>query len=220
MPRTQRLLVLYGGQTYLGMEVARFARAMEHQVICVVDGPMPSMEHPWMHGVQWVGAAHLTESTTSLELSPNALIYCDTTLWDGGQGRFQEILYDRPLRLAAAAAAAPQVPRFVFRSSIPHPLLPASYSWWYARAEQALLALPLDPVILRMPVLYGPDRPDSALARVAQRLLRPFMGGASNRSLRVDQAALATLRAALEPGPGGIVEPAEIAAAGDVMIPQ
>ena len=220
MGRQQRVLLIFGGQTYLGLEVARFARAMEHRVISVVPGAPPPLEHPWMHGVQWIDQAHQEDSVASLAVQPGAMIYCDTALWDGGQGRFQEILYRRPLGLAEEAAAFLRPPRFVFRSSIHHPLLPASFSWWYRRTEEALMALPLEPVILRMPLLYGPDRPDSTIARVAQRLLRPVVGGPDAPALRVEQAALATLRAALEPGPGGIMEPPEIAVAGDVMIPQ
>lgn len=210
-------LLVFGAQTYLGQEVARFGRALGHKIFALVEGTtIPEPVHPWMHGVQWVG-----ESFSSIQVfeaqEPLAIIYCDTTLHRGSRDRsFRRVLSERPAELIVAASQTRReaLPRFVLRSTIDQPLLPSAFTIQSRQAEEILLNSPLPSAIFRLPLLYGPDRPDSVFAMALTRLFPPLA------ALRVETAALAMLRAALDPHISGILHPDEIARIGDVMIAQ
>ena len=221
--RHQRVtLVVYGMHTYLGREVARFGRAMGHRVVGVVDGPIPEFDQPWMHGIEW--------NDTSDPLTPPwpdgppaAVLYCDTTLY-GQRRRFERILVDRPTQLIETVQQLTPTPCFVLRSTIDQPLLPSGYTAGCRRAEQRLANADIDSAVLRLPLIYGPDRPDSVAAMmIAESLSRlPVISDGLHNpvSLRVETAALAALRAGLEPDVSGLLSPDDIAQLGDVMIPQ
>ena len=217
-------LMVFGAHTYLGQEVARFGRAMGHRMIACTDKEsLPKPEHPWMHGVHWV-----TNPEPDLHIWPDgppaALLYCDTTLFDGQHRSFQEILVQRPGRLVNKALPLRPPPRFIFRSTIPQPFLPSSFTTSSRRIEDRIADSTLPFAVLRFPLLYGPDRPDSVAARVVMSAVSrlPFISSiqAFPISMRVETAALAMLRAALEPSISGFLEPEEIARIGDVMIAQ
>lgn len=224
-------LFVFGAPTYLGREVARFGRAMGHRIIAVADGSIPERDEPWMHGVHWVTGPepNWKEWQDWPEGPPLAFIYCDTALWNGGPlssagGRFEEVLLRRPCRLMEVAQSMEHSPRFLLRSTLDQPLLPRAFTTFSRRAEDRLKNSALDSVIFRMPILYGPDRPDSVAAMmIASGLARlPFASPQTQvlSSLRVETAALAMLRAALEPEIEGILLPPDIARIGDVMIAQ
>lgn len=222
MRHQQRTLIVYGIDTYLGREIARFGRAMGHRMVAVVDGEIPEFNEPWLHGIHW-----MTDSDPMIadwpQGPPAAVIYAATVL-SGSPRRFQWVLADRPHRLAQQAAQLRGSPRFVLRSTVAQPLLPAAYTSQCRRAETLIADVDIETTILRCPILYGPDRPDSAAAMMIAEVLRriPIRSVARNvpATLRVETAALAGLRAALEPDVTGIVEPDDIARLGDVMIPQ
>ena len=219
MNRQRRTVLIYGARSYLGGEVARFGRAMGHRMVAVVNGSIPERDQPWMHGVHW---------TTDFDAliadwpqgPPAAIVYCDTALWDGGRGRFDRLLVQRPKRLFEAAQTLRPPPRFVLRSTVDQPFLSSKYTAACRRAEQLLADSSLDSVILRLPLLYGPDRPDSVAAMMVSEAVRRAARRPDLAPMRVERAALAALRAALEPDLSGILEPAQIARVGDVMIPQ
>ncbi len=221
--RHQRVtLLVYGMRTYFGREVARFGRAMGHRIVGVVDTEPPPLDEPWMHGIHWAFETDpLTEQWP--DGPPRAIIYCDTTL-HGHRGRFEEILVERPRRLIARARQLEPTPRFVLRSTVDQPLLPSGYTAHSRRAESIVAGADIPAVILRLPLVYGPDRPDSIAAMaVLEALGRLPLASIADRTpptMRVETAALAALRAALEPDVSGILEPDEIARFGDVMIPQ
>lgn len=215
-------LLIFGARTYLGREVARFGRAMGHRIVASVDGALPRMEAPWMHGIHW-----MTDTDPLIadwpDGPPRAIIYCDTTL-HGPRHRFRWVLADRPRQLIDRAGEIEPTPRFVLRSTVDQPLLPSAFTTESRRAERLVADSPLEAAILRLPILYGPDRPDSVAAMTVAEALRriPLQSVTGNipATMRVETAALAALRAALEPDVTGILEPSEIAQVGDVMIPQ
>lgn len=222
--RHQRVtLLIYGLRTYLGREIARFGRAMGHRIVGVVADSIPQRDEPWMHGIHWVrGDESVIEAWS--DNPPAAIVYCDTTLWGGDRGRYEEILVRRPRQLLEAAREHLPSPRFVLRSTVAQPLLSSEYTTYHRRAEQLVARSELPHCILRLPLLYGPDRPDSVAAMMVLRALarlpiRPADPGALQK-MRVERAALAGLRAALEPDMEGIYYPDDIARIGDVMIPQ
>lgn len=219
MRRNRVTLFVYGSKTYLGREVARFARAMGHRTVGIVDGEIPEPTEPWMHGIHWVSEGNPLEQTWP-DPPLRAILYCHTALWDGDRHRFEEILYDRPRQLIESAQRGELRPRFVLRSTVPQPLLPSGHLRFHRKAEEVVLRSDLPSAIFRLPLLYGPDRPDSVAAMVATRILRRAMASGLTAPMRVETAALAMLRAALEPEIEGIFEPEEIEGLGDVMIAQ
>lgn len=222
MKHRRATLVIYGMHTYLGAEIARFGRAMGHRMIGVVDGPPPPKTAPWMHGIHWVSDTDPLEAQWP-QTPPEAICYCDTAL-SGSHRRFREVMVERPRRILQRLADAPDSPRFAYRSTVPQPLLPGRHTETARRGEEMIAGFDLPAAIFRMPILYGPDRPDSVAAMLIAEFLErtPFdpFDSAARRCLRVETAALAMLRAALEPEIAGIIEPDEIARLGDVMIPQ
>ena len=222
MRHQQRTLVVYGIDTYIGREIARFGRAMGHRMVAVVDEPIPEFDEPWLHGIQWVTDTDPLVADW-LQGPPAAVIYVATVL-SGSQRRFQWVLADRPHRLAQRASQLQPSPRFVLRSTVAQPFLPAVYTSQCRRAEALIAKVNIEATTLRCPILYGPDRADSVAAMVITEVLRriplPAVARHVPTTLRVETAALAGLRAALEPDVTGIVEPDDIAHLGDVMIPQ
>lgn len=222
MPPQRVTLIVYGSHSYLGQEVARLGRAMGHRIVVAVDGTPPSLDAPWMHGVHWTSDTDpLTQSWPEAPLV--AAIYCQTALWDGATGRFNRLIVDALNDVLAAATGRKRPPRIVLRSTIAQPLLPAGYTAAHHRAETLVLRSPLPSAIFRLPLIYGPDRPDSVAAMAITNLLRRWplgQSGADLAPMRVELAALAMLRAALEPRFSGIFDPPAIATMGDVMIAQ
>ena len=219
-------LVVVGLRTYLGREVCRFGRALGHRMVAVVDGQPPELTEPWMHGIHWMTDTDpLTASWPDDPLA--AILYCDTTLWEGdlwegGRRSFEEVLLKRPQQLMEAAAEHTPPLRFVLRSTVRQPFLPSRFTAFCREAERRLVDTDLPSSIFRLPLLYGPDRPDSVAAMAISRILSrlPLLGGRAPRTMRVETAALAMLRAALEPDICGVFKPDDIARLGDVMIAQ
>ncbi len=216
-------LLIDGMNTYLGREVARFGRAMGHRMVGIVDDSIPALEEPWMHGIHW-----MTDRDKALygwpEGPPAAIVYTDTALWNGDRRRFEEILVRRPSQWVDSASQLDPPPRFVLRSTIDQPLLSSRFTACYRRTEEVIGQSSLSSAILRFPLLYGPDRPDSVAAMMVLRGLRRIPLGSNKRPfpppMRVETAALACLRASLEPDLTGLFGPEDIARIGDVMIPQ
>ena len=215
-------IVVFGLRTYVGREIARFGRAMGHRIVAVVD-EIPPFDAPWMHGIHWT-RTEAADIDSPFEGPPTAIVYCDTALWDGGRGRFRQVLFERPRYLLRAVSSWDHPPRFVYRSTPPQSLLPSGFTAYARRMENEMARSALSSVILRLPLLYGPDRPDSVAAMMMAESLRrlPLASITSYRpaTMRVETAALAALRGCLEPDIQGILDPEDVARIGDVMIPQ
>ncbi len=214
----QHNLVIFGATTALGREVACLGRALGHRIFAVYQGDPPTLEEPWMHGVQWLPLADVDLT----ELRPRSVLYCDTALVETATGDRAEILRDRPRRLIAEAESLDPPPRFVLRSTVDQPFAPEAFTTLSRETEQALTASTLRHVILRMPLLYGPERPDSVAAMMitqGARLL-PGLHRPDLRPLPIPMAAMAMLRASLEPDTPSLLTTEEIAHLGDAVIAQ
>ena len=215
-------IVVFGLRTYLGREIARFGRAMGHRIVAVVDA-IPEFDAPWMHGIHWT-RAEAADFDSPFSIPPKAVVYCDTALWDGGRGRFREVLFERPRHLLRDISSWDHPPRFVYRSTPPQSLLPSGFTAYARRMEAEIARCSLSSLILRLPLLYGPDRPDSVaammIAESLHRLPLDSIASYTPATMRVETAALAALRGCLEPNMEGILEPEDVARIGDVMIPQ
>ncbi len=223
MHRSRQTLVIDGIDHYAGAEIARFGRAMGHRIIGLVDGPLPDPEdfqHPWMHGVIWLSDP---QALSDLDFAdhPRALILFRHSLYNGARQRFQSTHVHRIRSLLALVDHWPRTAHVVFRSTVAQPLLPRAYTDTLHAAESLLQPFAPNLTIMRTPLLYGPDRPDSLLAfTLSQALNRlPFARSLIPSPLPVETAALAALRAALEPDPPTLLTPDDIASYGDVMIP-
>ncbi len=219
----RQTLIIDGIDHYAGAEIARFGRAMGHRIIGLVDGSPPhpdEFEHPWMHGVIWLGNLEALADSSFVE-APRALILFRHSLYNGTAHRFQATHIERLQSLLQLSHTWPTDPHIVFRSTIAQPLLPRGYTESLHRAETLLAPYQNRLTILRTPLLYGPDRPDSVLAFSLARLINrlPFAPPLIPSPLPVETTALAALRAALEPHPPSLLNPSEIASYGDVMIP-
>lgn len=207
-------LIVVGTKTYLGEEVARFGRALGHRVIAVVDENIPDPIHPWMMGVHWIESS-LPDLHAFYDGSSFLVFYCDQILAENGIRTFAAVQSDRPRALLNQCEELPEKShrRFIYRSFAPHPFLISGLKEETRRMEARLMKSPLRWSILRFPLLYGPDRPASALAMSMFRI-------AGLPTLPVETGALAMLRAGLEPDLEGVFEPREIKKIGDVMIAQ
>ena len=223
MTPNRTTLIIDGIDHYMGAEIARFGRAMGHRIIGLLDGPLPDPEHfahPWMHGVIWLTDPDALSDPYFVD-HPKAFILTRHSLFDGHRGRFRSTHIDRLRSLLALADQWPRTAHLVFRSTVAQPLLPRAYTDTLQAAESLLQPFAPHLTIMRTPLLYGPDRPDSLLAfTLSQALNRlPFARSLIPSPLPVETAALAALRAALEPDPPTLLTPDDIASYGDVMIP-
>lgn len=102
------------------------------------------------------------------------------------------------------------VPRFVFMSAdTPRKVVPDRFIEAKRRAEQSLRRSPIRESVLRPAFVYGSDRPATVVgARLLQAVDRvPGLHEVihPNRPLRVEQVALAAVRAATEDGYEGVI---------------
>ncbi|RAL23082.1 hypothetical protein DL240_09355 [Lujinxingia litoralis] len=211
-------LVIFGGETYVGQEVARLGRAIGHQIMVVCQDEPPAPVHPWMAGVHWLRDDSGPKPAWQNDGPIDALIYCATTYFDDRSGRLQArnvAGVRRVLQMMESLQA-----RLVYRSAAPTPLVPSSYLPSTRQAEALLAREAPDHVSLRLPVIYGPDRPDSVMAAAIAGIAHRFNPGAFALPMRVETAAIALLRAALEPEHQGVLTAPECAQLGDALFAQ
>lgn len=211
-------LMIFGAETYLGMEVARLGRAMGHRIAALTTEDPPPLQHRWMAGVSWSRATALEPARWPREFRPYAAIYCATTHYDDAQARQQRRNIEAVRALIEARTLAKS--RIVYRSAAPTPLVPSTYLSSTRQAEALLAAHHPDHVSARLPLLYGSDRPDSALGAAIVEVIRALRPRRYARPMRVETAAIALLRAALEPHHRGVLDAPEIATLGDALFAQ
>lgn len=210
-------LLIIGAQTYAGMEVARLGRAIGHRIIAVREGGAPPVNAPWVAGVQWEDAAGFGPAS-EITHAPHALIYCATTYFDDAEGRLERQNVALLRGLLEAPGLAPG--RVVYRSAAPTPVVPSAYLESTRRAEALLMDRHPDHVSLRLPLLYGSDRPDSVLGAAIVGLFASLRPTRYAPPMRVETAAIALLRAALEPEHRGVLHATEVATLGDALYAQ
>jgi len=130
------------------------------------------------------------------------------------EGLTYERINDDAAEVVAWEAEHAGVPRFVFFSS-DTPLVPSRYIEAKRRAEQSLRRSPIRESILRPTFVYGPERPASVVGagvlRVVERIPGLQEAIRANRPLRVEQVALAAVRAATDDGYDGLMTTDHIA---------
>lgn len=211
-------LLVTGGNGFIGSEVCRIAVGDGHQVISVSRSGRPETEAPWADGVQWVAANVLEPEDWRDHLDGcDAVIHCVGIASEKpGEGVTFERINGDAADVASWEAEHAGVERFVFISAAPEmTFLPSRFHATKRQAESAIRRRDLQESILRPALVHGPGRPPSVvlgnllngLGKVPglKRRLRP------NRSLHVDQVALAAVRAATEPGFQGTVDLGNIA---------
>ena len=205
MALREKLLIL-GGSGFLGAEVARLAVALGHDVTSISPGAAPPTEDPWTHGVRWVRGRAQEPRAWSEELDgAHALIVCTDLA----------CLTEELWTLAENAG----IRRGVLISPGRHaPLFDAQARATGRSVEQTLQRTSLATVVLRPDLVFGPERPVSALSAALARLgnEQPH----EFRPLRREIVAMATLRAALEDERAGVLEVDDIAHLGDAMMIQ
>ncbi|WP_230467529.1 hypothetical protein [Lujinxingia vulgaris] len=211
-------LLIFGVQTYLGQEVARLGRAIGHHVIAVSDEVVPRPHAPWVAGVQWVQASAFEPDRWGVTQTPQAVIYCATTFFDDARGRLERHNVEGVRGLIGAGSLAKS--RIVYRSAALTPLVPSFYVQSTRRAEALLAEHHPDHVSLRLPLIYGSDRPDSVLGAAIVGLAASLRPKIYAPPMRVETAAIALLRAALEPEHQGVLLATEVATLGDAMYAQ
>ncbi|RDV37942.1 hypothetical protein DV096_12610 [Bradymonadaceae bacterium TMQ3] len=211
-------LLVFGAHTYLGMEVARLGRAIGHRIVALTPGGAPRLDAPWVAGIEWVQADAFGPDHPGATPAPHALIYCATTHFDDAEGRLER----HNVKALQGLIEAPGLvhSRVVYRSAAPTPLVPSAYIESTRRAEAMLNERFPDHVSLRLPLLYGSDRPDSVVGAAIVGLFASLRPAHYPPPMRVETAAIALLRAALEPEHRGVLHAPEVASLGDALYAQ
>lgn len=202
-------VLITGANGFVGSALCGYLRAHGHDVVATVRRRDLHLDATAVHvvadinaGTEWARAVNDVEAVVHLAAVTHAGA-------DTPPERFHRVNVEGTLRLAREAVAA-GVQRFVFMSSIkvngerspladgvptrlsgldqPHPQGFYGTSKW--AAEQALFELgaaaPLDVVVLRPPLIYGPGHKGNMLRLmrwVARRVPLPLAGVANRRSL-------------------------------------
>lgn len=184
-------VLVLGASGFLGREIARLSVALTHPTLGVDLAPPPTDE-PWTHGVQWLTADALNLSAWSHLLTPDTRIIA-------ALGAHTALL--TPMRLLKISQAQRALARVILASAHLPDHLPA--------------LVDADCCALQLPALWGePDGwpgadPDD-----------PQTWPSHTVAMRRELAAMAALRAALEPHHHGRLTPDQIAYLGDAMMLQ
>jgi hypothetical protein len=184
-------VLILGASGFLGREIARLCVALTHPTLGVDLAPPPKGE-PWVQGVQWHTADALDLSAWSQLLTPDTRIIA-------ALGPHTAQL--TPVHLLKICQAQRARARVVLASAhLPH-TLPA--------------LVDADCCALQLPALWGePDGWPGA------DLDDPQTWPTHTVAMRRELAAMAALRAALEPQHHGRLNPDQIAYLGDAMMLQ
>lgn len=205
-------LIITGGDGFIGRQICRIAALRAHDVVSISRSGRPDVDESWTERVEWIAANVLQPETWRHHLSgADAVIHCVGTIRENPKaGVTYERINDDSTEIAAWEAEHAGVPRFVFLSAdTPRPLVPQRYIEAKRRAEQSLRRSPIRESILRPTFVYGPERPATLVGAQLFRAIEqiPGVGEAirRNRPLRVEQVALAAIRAATDPGYEGVI---------------
>lgn len=211
-------LVVIGGRGFIGSNICRIAAETGHQVVSVAPHGRPDQTAAWTYWVHWRQADVFDLAAWEDDLADcDAVIDCVGTAMEDPQSgiTFERFNEDSAL-VAAEAAQRAGVPKFVYLSaSVKPPLVSERYLNTKRRAEARLRAMRgLRTAILRLPLVYGPDRPISMPAGwLLQGLSElPLLGreADAHRPMPVSHVAAAALQAALTPGERGVYDADEV----------
>jgi uncharacterized protein YbjT (DUF2867 family) len=205
-------LIVTGGDGFIGRHVCRIAVAQGHQVVSIARAGRGDVQGDWANSVEWVAANVLQPETWRDRLQgADAVIHCVGIMREHPRtGETYERINDDSTEIVAWEAEHAGVPRFVFLSAdTPKQLVPDRFIEAKRRAEQSLRRSQLRESVLRPAFVYGDERPATMVgARLLQAaghvpglhdLIHP------NRPLRVEQVALAAVRAATDEGYEGVI---------------
>jgi nucleoside-diphosphate-sugar epimerase len=213
MPPSPLRLFIAGATGQIGREVARLGRAAGHRIVGLSRGGRPAIDQPWVAGIEWHAGDAADPDGWGDELSGSDVVV--DALRPGGEA---DDVTERLFRCARRA----RVGRFVHvTASAALPGAPADYLERRRRTEQWLLDQQEEDsprlVIVRLPVVYGPDRPGTM---AALPLLRLAGRDRSCPPIPVGQAGMAILRASVEPDHEGIIDCPEAVALGHAVMIQ
>ena len=220
-------ICVLGGSGFIGQEVCRLAVAMGHRVVSVSTRGRPDVDEPWVEGVEWIEADVLASNDWAEHLDGcEAVVHCvGTLIEDEDAGQTYEWINRDSTILAAIQAEAAGVPKFVYLSTGPMPApIPDGYLESKRQAEKALHGRDIDVAILRPVLVYSPERVGTAAVGLMMSAASQLPGledwAGERRGLRLEKVAMATLRAALEPGVTGVLDVDDIDHLGDAMMIQ
>jgi uncharacterized protein YbjT (DUF2867 family) len=207
-------LVVLGASGLIGAEVCRRGVEAGASVVGVSRSARPpGLGDEWADRVRWI-AANVFETAAWNRHLPG----CAGVVHAIGiirERRREGVTFERmngdSAIVAGREAEAAGVPRFVFISAAAKPPLVAdSYITAKARAEAALSRMELEATLMRPAFAVGSRRPETVAAGVAfaAAVRLPLVGRAIRdlRALPVAVIARCAVRAALEPGHGGVLD--------------
>ena len=205
-------LIVTGGDGFVGRNVCRIAVAQGHEVVSIARAGRGDVEGEWADSVEWVQGNVLQPEGWREKLNgADAVIHCVGIMKEHRKdGETYERVNADATEIVAWEAEHAGVPRFVFMSAdTPRQIVPDRFIEAKRRAEQSLRRSQIRESVLRPAFVYGSERPATVVgARLLQAvdhvpglhdLVHP------NRPLRVEQVALAAVRAATEDGYEGVI---------------
>lgn len=196
-------VALSGASGFVGRTVTQRLLARGWRVTVLLRGPDRELEEAGVSPVR--GSLEDRHSLERLVSGAGLVVHCAGAVKAKDTAAFEAVNVLGTARLAAAAAAAPQRPRFLLISSLAarEPSVSA-YAASKRRAEQELerYGAGLDRCVLRPPGVYGPgDRATLPLFRQLARgfLLTPAVRGARFSLLHVQDLASAVERLLCRP---------------------
>lgn len=205
-------LIVTGGDGFIGRHVCRIAVEQGHEVTSISRSGRGAVEGPWAERVRWIAADILQPETWRDYLQgAEAVIHCVGAIRENRRmGRTYERINSDSTEMVAWEAEHANVPRFVFLSAdTPKQIVPDRFIEAKRRAEMSLRRSSVQESILRPTFVFGPERPSTMVGaqvlRAADRVPGLHEIVHPNRPLRVEQVALAAVRAAVDDGYGGVI---------------
>lgn len=205
-------LIVTGGDGFVGRHVCRIAVARGHQVVSISRSGKGDVAGDWANQVKWIAGNVLQpEDWREHFKGAEAVIHCVGIIREHPDaGQTYERVNGDSTEIVSWEAENAGVPRFVFMSAdTPRQLVPDRFLEAKRRAELSLRRSEIHESVLRPAFVFGADRPATMVgARLLQAanhvpglhsLIHP------NRPLRVEQVALAAVRAATEDGYEGVI---------------
>lgn len=208
----KKRLVVTGGDGFIGRHVCRIAVSQGHDVTSIARSGRGDVEGAWADQVEWIQANVLQPETWREHLTgADAVVHCVGIMRENpSDGTTYERINDDAAEMVAWEAEHARVPRFIFLSAdTPRRLVPNRFLESKRRAEAGIRQKEISESFLRPTFVYGPDRPTSMIgARLLQAVdhipgLHDMVH--PNRPLRVEQVALAAVRAAVDEGYDGVI---------------
>lgn len=205
-------LIVTGGDGFVGRHICRIAVAEGHDVLSISRSGRGDVEGEWADSVEWVAANVLQPETWRDRLQgADAVIHCVGIMWEHRKnGETYERINEDATEIVGWEAEHAGIPRFVFLSAdTPRQLVPDRFMEAKRRAEASLRHAQIRESVLRPAFIYGADRPASMLGARLLQAAEHVPGLHSvvhpSRPLRVEQVALAAVRAATDDGYEGVI---------------